>query len=357
MSNNSFSLFFIVFLLFYSCQNSEKNKQSEKIISSKKIVAESKSQPKHDSIGEIEKMFIENGLIDISTVDSTIYVDLRYASTNNFLGMNLYGNLKKCYLQKDVAVKLDSAQIFLKTINPDYSLIVFDGARPRYIQQIMWDKIKMPFEKKIQFLSNPQFGSVHNFGSAVDLSIIDLKNNKELDMGTAFDFIGELAYPILEKKFLKEKKLTIQQIENRTLLRKVMKYAGFANLPTEWWHFNACSRRKAQQLYTMLDIPLKSKIIPAKQDDYKNINIVFKIQLKASDTLFNLNSAMFKGLVVTRYRHEGLNKYTTGSFKNLSSAYDFRDNIRSSTPFKDAFVVAFNNNQRIGIRNAIELMQ
>ena len=354
---NIFFLFEVLFLFFISCHPTNKNKETGKSIQQNKVVGTSEIQPKKDSIGELEKMFIDNGLIDISTIDSTIHVDLRYASTNNFLKINLYGNLKKCYLQKESALKLSAAQKYLKEINSDYSLIVFDGARPKFVQQIMWDQVKLPFEKKIQFLSNPVSGSVHNYGSAVDLSIIDLKKNKELDMGTSFDFIGELAYPILEKKFLKEKKINIQQVENRTLLRKVMIHAGFTNLETEWWHFNACSRLKAQQLYAMLDIPSKSSVIKAKQDNLKNIKIVFKIQLSASHQPVALNSEIFKGMVVEMYQQEGLYKFTTGTAQDLSSAYILRDKIRATTLFKDAFVVAFNNNQRIGIQDAIEMMQ
>jgi D-alanyl-D-alanine dipeptidase len=164
----------------------------------------------------------------------------------------MYGNFNKAYLQKDVAVKLVQAQRYLNELKLGYRLIIYDAVRPRSVQQKMWDTLKVPFNEKIKFLSNPALGSLHNFGAAVDISILDEKHHA-LDMGTPFDYEGELAYPESETKLLKEGKLTSEQVDNRKLLRMVMNKAGFFNIETEWWHFNSCTLEKAIEKYKIIE--------------------------------------------------------------------------------------------------------
>lgn len=200
----------------------------------------------------LESKLIEKGLVNILEIDSTIIVDIKYSTTDNFMKLDLYGDFDKAYLQKDVAQKLAKAQAFLKETNPELSLLVYDGVRPRHIQQQMWDSLKMPIHEKVKFVSNPKYGSLHNFGAAVDLTLAKL-NGEALDMGTAFDYIGELAYPSLETQNLKAGLLTLDQINNRKLLRKVMSKAGFFNIQTEWWHFNSCYRAEARKLYEIVE--------------------------------------------------------------------------------------------------------
>ena len=100
-----------------------------------------KSLPK---VGEIEQHCIDAGLIDVKTIDSTIVVDLKYSTTDNFLGMDVYGDFDKCYLQPDVAEKLKNASSNLRSKYPYYRIIVYDAVRPRSIQTQMWDTIKVP---------------------------------------------------------------------------------------------------------------------------------------------------------------------------------------------------------------------
>lgn len=199
-----------------------------------------------------EQRMINAGLIDVQTVDTTIVIDLKYSTTDNFLGLDVYGGFNKCYLQPDVAEKLKLAQQFLKSNFSFYSLIVYDAARPRSIQYQMWDTIKIPLKERSKYLSNPKNGSLHNFGAAVDLSIID-ENGYLLDMGTPYDFFGELAYPREEERLNKEGKLTRKQLLNRELLRTVMTKAGFTGITTEWWHFNSCSRSEAIVKYKIIE--------------------------------------------------------------------------------------------------------
>lgn len=202
--------------------------------------------------GELEKSLIAAGLVNIRDVDSTIVIDLKYSSTDNFLGIDVYGDLQNCYLQPDVADKLALAQLFLRSKFPYYSIIVYDGARPRRIQQLMWDTIAIESTERPKYLSNPKYGSLHNYGAAVDVSIVN-EEGMPLDMGTPYDYFGELAYPEREEQMVKEGKLTQRQIMNRELLRSVMEQAGFFNIQTEWWHFNSCYRNEAMGKYKILE--------------------------------------------------------------------------------------------------------
>lgn len=200
----------------------------------------------------MEQRMIEAGLIDIAKIDSTITINLKYTTTDNFVGVDLYGDFNKCYLQPVAAKKLVKAQKFLKAINKEYSLMVYDGARPKSVQQKMWDHVDLPFYEKIKFLSNPKNASIHNYGSAVDVTIVN-KNGEALDMGAPFDHIGELAYPIAEQKLLEQGKLSQKAVDNRKLLRHVMYKAGFFNIQTEWWHFNSCTRKEAKARYEIIE--------------------------------------------------------------------------------------------------------
>jgi zinc D-Ala-D-Ala dipeptidase len=204
------------------------------------------------AIPPIELEMIRQGLVDIQSLDSTIAVELKYSTTDNFLKKNVYEGMQRAYLQPDVAERLVKAQQYLKSIDPELSLIVFDATRPRHVQQKMWEALDLPFEEKIKFLSNPAHGSVHNFGAAVDVSIIDI-HGVLLDMGTEFDHLGELAYPSLEQEMLEEGLLKDFQVANRRLLRKVMRHGGFWGIQSEWWHFNAMTRAEAIVKYEIIE--------------------------------------------------------------------------------------------------------
>jgi D-alanyl-D-alanine dipeptidase len=102
---------------------------------------------------------------------------------------------------------------------------------------MMWDSLDMPPDRKFNYLSPPYETSLHNYGCAVDLTILDLLQNKPLDMGTGFDEFIPLSQPVQEWKFLKSGELSREAFDNRRLLRVVMKKAGFASIPSEWWHF------------------------------------------------------------------------------------------------------------------------
>ncbi len=200
----------------------------------------------------LEQKLIAAGLVNIKDLDASIQVDLKYSTENNFLHKNLYGDLGNCYLQKETAEKLVKAQKLLKERFPFYSLIIYDGVRPLSIQKMMWDELKVPEHLKDQYVSDPQVGSLHNYGCAVDASIVN-ENGWEMDMGTPYDFFGELGHPIAETRMVGEGKLTWRQFENRKLLREVMTQAGFTIISTEWWHFNGSTLKISGEKYKIVE--------------------------------------------------------------------------------------------------------
>jgi len=205
-----------------------------------------------NKISALEQRLVDSGLVNVQLLDPNIKVSLKYSTTDNFLGIDVYGDFDKAYLQKDVAEKLVNAQNYLVSKHPYYSLIIYDAVRPRSIQRKMWDTVDVPLSERTKYLSNPKYGSLHNYGAAVDISIVN-EQGIALDMGTKYDYFGELAYPEREEQMAQQGKLTYQQINNRKLLREVMLQAGFFNIQTEWWHFNSCYRKEAIQKYSIVE--------------------------------------------------------------------------------------------------------
>jgi D-alanyl-D-alanine dipeptidase len=206
----------------------------------------------HSLSDTMERQLIRLGLVDIRTLDSSVHVDLKYAGTDNFSGTNLYGDFHKAYLPSEVASKVLLAQQLLRKKLPYCSLIIFDAVRPLHIQKRMWDSLRLPPGVKQQYLCSPTLGSLHNYGAAVDVGIV-YDDGKELDMGTQFDFFGDLAQPAFENKLLEEGRLSYRQILNRETLREVMRCAGMQPIETEWWHFNSCSRVEAAKRYPLVE--------------------------------------------------------------------------------------------------------
>ena len=201
----------------------------------------------------IERRMNALGLVNIKSIDTRILVDLKYASTDNFMKHQLYDTLRQLFLQRDVAIRLSLVQDALDSIKPGYRLLVFDGVRPVQVQREMWKALdSIPPVSRGKFVSNPALGSVHNFGAAVDLTIVDARG-KPLDMGAGSDDFRKIAFPRLEAHFLRTCELSKAQWENRQLLRKVMRTQKFSNIPSEWWHFNGFSRINAARKYQLLE--------------------------------------------------------------------------------------------------------
>ena len=192
------------------------------------------------------------GLIDVQELNPNIRVELKYSTTDNFIRTNVYGNFNKALLQKKAAEMLAKAQEYLTEKDSTLFLLVYDAVRPLWVQKKMWNMLDtIPVSQRSKFVSNPKNHSIHNYGAAVDLTICT-ENGTPLDMGAGFDDPREIAYPSKESHYLAQGLLTQEHIENRLLLREVMKKAGFRVLPTEWWHFNAMSRDEAKRKYKVI---------------------------------------------------------------------------------------------------------
>jgi D-alanyl-D-alanine dipeptidase len=200
----------------------------------------------------------KQGLVDVQKVDPSILVELKYATTDNFVGKDVYGDLTRAYMQPMAARKLASASKYLQEHHPNLRLLVYDAARPRKAQWNLWNALpNMPERERQKYVADPRKGSIHNYGCAVDLTLATVDGRsgapEPLDMGTKYDFFGELAYPKLESSLLKAGKLTKKQIENRTILRTAMRQGGFTPIEFEWWHFNAISRVKAKETFRIVE--------------------------------------------------------------------------------------------------------
>lgn len=200
---------------------------------------------------ELDIWLHDRGLVDISVLDSTIRVHLVYATPDNFMGETVYTGITRAWLHPDAAQKLVTAQRLLKKEHPDLTLVVYDAARPMSVQRKMWRLVRGT--DKVNYVSNPSNGGgLHNYGMAVDVTILD-PTGEPLPMGTPFDFFGEEAHTNNEEALLASGKITRKEFDNRRLLRRIIKSAGFRTIPYEWWHFNACSRAEARQSYPVLD--------------------------------------------------------------------------------------------------------
>lgn len=247
--------FFLLILVLLSCRTGEADGTSslEKGIENDKVDATLVSDSVEMKVpGILDSSLNILNLVDVQTLEPLIRVDLKYAGTDNFMKTKLYERLTKAYLQKDVAERLARCQQYLTKVHPHLHLLIYDAVRPVSVQFKMWHALdSIPVSRRGKFVSSPYGKSIHNFGAAVDLTICD-ENGVPLDMGAGFDDMREIAYPSKEKYYLEKGELSVQQVENRQLLRKVMRSQGFRNLSTEWWHFNACSREEAAKRYKVI---------------------------------------------------------------------------------------------------------
>lgn len=181
-------------------------------------------------------------LVEITALDPTIHLDIRYATPNNFTGRAVYDEAR-AFLQRPAAEALVRVNRALQ--EKGYGLLVFDGYRPWRVTKLFWD-ITSEEKREKGFVANPAKGSKHNRGAAVDLSLYDLSTGNEVEMPSSYDEFSERADPDYAGG-------TPEQRARRDLLRAAMEKEGFEVDPGEWWHFNF----KGWQEYPILDIPFR----------------------------------------------------------------------------------------------------
>jgi D-alanyl-D-alanine dipeptidase len=181
----------------------------------------------------------------LSTIEG-IAVDLRYATANNFVGRDLYSPFDCAWLHRDAAEALEKVVAYLSQARPGAKALVLDALRPQRVQQQLWDALGGTDLQ--MYLANPERGSIHSFGMALDITILD-EVGDELDMGTGFDDMTELSHPRLEPELLARGDISEQHIANRQLLRDAMFQAGFQGINTEWWHFDCGDRNVVRETF------------------------------------------------------------------------------------------------------------
>ncbi|MEE1946471.1 M15 family metallopeptidase [Pedobacter sp. KR3-3] len=179
-----------------------------------------------------------NELVEIKKAIPSVVLDIRYATTNNFMQQVMYKQAR-AFARKPVVEQLKKIQAVLN--QKGYGLKIFDGYRPYAITVAFYQKAS---DKN--FVANPNKGSKHNRGCAVDLTIIDLKTGKDVPMPTPYDSFAPEAAPHYQK-------LPANVIKNRDFLIATMQANGFKVIYNEWWHFDF----NGWQEYDLMDIPFE----------------------------------------------------------------------------------------------------
>ncbi|MBS4074088.1 M15 family metallopeptidase [Ameyamaea chiangmaiensis] len=169
--------------------------------------------------------FRTSDLVELVHVVPALRLDIRYATSNNFLGVPLYTQAR-AFLQRPAAEAL--ARVQARLAPQGYGLVVYDGYRPWYVTKLFWEAT--PVDKHM-FVGNPVEGSRHNRGCAVDLGLCDLETGATLRMPSGYDEMTKRAYADYPGGTDAERRL-------RHILRTAMEAENFAVLPEEWWHFD-----------------------------------------------------------------------------------------------------------------------
>ena len=177
-------------------------------------------------------------MIELKSLIPNLRYDLRYATANNFMHRRMYTPpTRHTFLRSPAAQALAAVQQDLN--GRGYGLKIFDAYRPYSVTVSFWELVKDE-----RYVANPSKGSGHNRGLAVDLTVIDLKTGKELDMGTGFDNFTDTAHQNFTN-------LPEAVLQNRQLLKTTMQKHGFTPFETEWWHYYWPNDKD----YAVLDIP------------------------------------------------------------------------------------------------------
>jgi D-alanyl-D-alanine dipeptidase len=203
-------------------------------------VAELREKALNAAPPEEEGAFWSPDLLELARLDPAIRLDIRYATANNFLSTPVYTEAR-AFLQRPAAEAL--LRVLHKLEPLGYGLLIHDAYRPWYVTKIFWDAT--PSEGKI-FVADPQKGSKHNRGCAVDLTIYDLQTGKAVEMPGLYDEMSPRSFPNFPGG-------TSLQRWHRDLLRRAMESEGFTVNEDEWWHFDY----KDWKAYQILNLPFE----------------------------------------------------------------------------------------------------
>ena len=185
----------------------------------------------------VEANKIEADLIEIKKLSKSIKLDIKYATTDNFVGRAVYPEAR-AFLQRPAAEALIRVHNLLK--KQKLGIVIYDAYRPWAITKLFWEVVR---EDQKQFVADPAKGSKHNRGCAVDIGIFDRRTGKAIPMPSAYDEFTERASP-------EYKGGTDEERANRDMLRKLMEAEGYTVNPNEWWHFDY----NTWQQYAIYDI-------------------------------------------------------------------------------------------------------
>jgi D-alanyl-D-alanine dipeptidase len=166
------------------------------------------------------------------------------------LRKDVYGGFQRALLHREAARKFRLASRLLGERHPQLSFVVFDALRPQAAQIEFWNLVRGTAREL--YFADPKKGSLHSYGFAIDLGLLG-ESGRELDMGTHFDDLSDLAQPRKEAELLAAGQLASAQLANRRLLRGVMEDAGFLQLPHEWWHYDALPPAEVRARYRRLE--------------------------------------------------------------------------------------------------------
>ena len=190
-----------------------------KDISELRKISKNSKPPSLDSLDSHKK------LIDLKKLDEEFKLDIRYASTNNFMRSKFYVN-ERAFFNMSAADRLIEAKNELKELG--YGIIIYDAYRPWFVTKMFWEGTP---ENLKHFVANPENGSSHNKGCAIDIGLYDIETGESIDMISGYDEFTERAYP----NYMGGSK---KQRDIRDMLIKVMEKNDFTVYEYEWWHFN-----------------------------------------------------------------------------------------------------------------------
>lgn len=194
------------------------------------------------------------GLVDVKDIDPSIQVELMYATSHNFVGENMYGDLTRAYILPHFAEKLKRAQAQLKQEwGQDFSLLICDAARPLSVQRRMYNAVKGT-PNRVYVASPNNGGGRHNYGAAIDVTIINTRTNRRVDMGSEVDYFGIRSHTDKERELLEKGLITAEAYANRAYLTQLLNAQGLRNIRKEWWHFEErISIKEVRNRYRLIE--------------------------------------------------------------------------------------------------------